>query len=165
MWYGASHVAVIAPEGGAPRALTAALDRNVDRPRFSPDGRFVYFLVEDGGNQHLARVPAAGGAVERVVAGEREVRAYTTSGKGDVALLVSEPQLPAEVFALGPGGALRRVSTVNDEFLKGIKLGAVERFKARSADGTPIDGFLTRPPDAAAGVRLPTILRIHGGPV
>ena len=28
-----------------------------------------------------------------------------------------------------------------------------------------IDGFLTRPPDAPAGARLPTILRIHGGPV
>jgi dipeptidyl aminopeptidase/acylaminoacyl peptidase len=28
-----------------------------------------------------------------------------------------------------------------------------------------IDGFLTRPPGAVAGARLPTVLRIHGGPV
>jgi dipeptidyl aminopeptidase/acylaminoacyl peptidase len=28
-----------------------------------------------------------------------------------------------------------------------------------------IDGFLTRPPDAPSGSKLPTILRIHGGPV
>jgi dipeptidyl aminopeptidase/acylaminoacyl peptidase len=165
MWYAANHAAVIAVAGGAPRALTAALDRNVDRPRFSPDGRFVYFLLEDGGNSHLARVPAAGGTVERVVAGEREVSAYSLSTKGEVALLASEPQMPAEVFSLGPAGALRRVSTVNDAFLKGIRLGAVERFKAKSADGTTIDAFLTRPPDAPAGARLPTILRIHGGPV
>jgi dipeptidyl aminopeptidase/acylaminoacyl peptidase len=185
MWYGASHLAVIAveaanqpdggraanqPDGGrgsraAPRALTAALDRDVDRPRFSPDGRSVYFLLEDGGNQHLARVPAAGGTVERIVAGEREVRAYTMSSQGDLALLVSEPQLPSEVFALGAANALRRVTRVNDEFLKGIQLATVERFQARSADGTRIDGFLTRPPDAPAGQRLPTILRIHGGPV
>jgi dipeptidyl aminopeptidase/acylaminoacyl peptidase len=165
MWYGASHVAVIGVDGAAPRALTAALDRNVDRPRFSADGRFVYFLLEDGGNQHLARVPVAGGAVERVVTGEREVRAYTMSSKGDLALLVSEPQMPSEVFSLGAASALRRVSTVNDEFLKGIELATVERFKAKSADGTTIDGFLTRPPGAPAGQRLPTILRIHGGPV
>jgi len=165
MWYGANHAAVIPVAGGAPRALTASLDRNVAHPRFSPDGRLVYFLLEDGGNRHLARVPSAGGTVERVVAGERDISDFTISAKGDVGLLVSEPQLPAEVFALGAANGLRRLSTVNDAFLKGIRLGTVERFKAKSADGTMIDGFLTRPPDAPAGARLPTVLRIHGGPV
>src|SRR5262249_11948051 len=89
MWYGTSHLAVVPVAGGAQRALTAGLDRNVERPRFSPDGRYVYFVLEDGGNSHLARVPAAGGAVERVVAGERDVSAFSLSAKGDVALLVS----------------------------------------------------------------------------
>jgi acetyl esterase/lipase len=54
---------------------------------------------------------------------------------------------------------------VNDDFLKGIRLATVERFKAKSPDGTMIDGFLTRPPDARGPGRLPTVLRIHGGPV
>jgi len=165
MWYAANHAAIVPAAGGAPRALTASLDRNVARPRFSPDGRLVYFLLEDGGNRHLARVPSAGGSVERVVAGERDVAAFTLSAKGDVALLSSEPLLPSEIFAVGPANAVRRLSTVNDAFLKGIRLGAVERFKAKSADGTLVDGFLTRPPDAPSGTRLPTILRIHGGPV
>jgi dipeptidyl aminopeptidase/acylaminoacyl peptidase len=165
LWYGANHAAIVSVGGGAPRSLTASLDRNITHPWFSADGRFVSFLLEDGGNRHLARVPAAGGTVERVVSGERDITAFTVSAKGDVALLVSEPQLPPEVFALGTAGALRRVSTVNDEFLKGIRLATVERFKARSADGTMIDGFLTRPPGAVAGTRLPTVLRIHGGPV
>ena len=165
MWYAANHAAIVPAAGGAPRALTASLDRNVARPRFSPDGRLVYFLLEDGGNRHLARVPSAGGSVERVVAGERDVAAFTLSAKGDVALLSSEPLLPSEIFAVGPVNAVRRLSTVNDAFLKGIRLGAVERFKAKSADGTLVDGFLTRPPDAPSGTRLPTILRIHGGPV
>jgi len=60
---------------------------------------------------------------------------------------------------------LKRITTVNDALLKGLRLGKVERFKAKSPDGTPIDGFLTRPPEAAAGAKLPAILRIHGGPV
>jgi dipeptidyl aminopeptidase/acylaminoacyl peptidase len=165
MWYGANHAAVIAVAGGAPRPLTASLDRNVSQPRFSADGKTVYFLLEDGGNRHLARVSAAGGPVERVVAGERDITAFSMSARGDLALLVSEPQTPPEVFAIGGAGALRRVSTVNDAQLAGISLATVERFKARSADGTMIDGFLTRPPGAAPGARLPTVLRIHGGPV
>jgi dipeptidyl aminopeptidase/acylaminoacyl peptidase len=65
-----------------------------------------------------------------------------------------------------------QLTHVNDEFLAKIVLGTVERFKAKSADGTMIDAYLTRPPlDAAQGrpnaaaAKLPTILRIHGGPV
>jgi dienelactone hydrolase len=133
--------------------------------RVSSDGRWISFLLEDAGNQHLARVPAAGGVVERVVTGEREIQAYSMAPKGEIAVLSSEPHLPAEVFAVGTAGALRRVSTVNDTFLKGIQLGRVERFQARSPDGTIIHAFLTYPPQAPQGKQLPTILRIHGGPV
>lgn len=167
LWYGPSAVAVVPAAGGPARLLTAALDRNVERPRFAPDGGSVLFLVEDGGNRQLARVPAAGGGggkIERVVAGERDISDFDLGPKGEIALLAGEPQQPAEVSAVAPGGALRRISRVNDAFLAGIALGEVRRFKAKSKDGTPIDVFLTLPPNASQGVRLPTILRIHGGP-
>jgi dipeptidyl aminopeptidase/acylaminoacyl peptidase len=163
IWYAPNWVAVVPVAGGEPRPLTRDLDRNVEGPRFSPDGKLVYFVLEDGGNEHLARVPAAGGAVERVVAGERSVQGYDLGLKGETVALESTPQRPFEV-SVAEGGALRRLSTVNDDFLKGIRLGEVKRFKATSADGTKVDAFLTLPPGAAAGKRLPTILRIHGGP-
>jgi len=163
LWYGASHVAVVSAAGGAPRALTAALDRDVSQPRFAPDGRSVLFLLEDGGNQHLARVAAEGGGVERVVGGERDVRAFDLAADGTIVVLETSPQQPAEISRVSKGG-LERVTHVNDAFLKGIKLGRVERFKAKSRDGTSVDGFLTLPPGASAPTKLPTILRIHGGP-
>ncbi|HEY0512393.1 MAG TPA: S9 family peptidase [Thermoanaerobaculia bacterium] len=163
IWYATNHLAVVPVAGGEPRALTQALDRNVESPRFSPDGKSVYFLLEEGGNQHLARVPVSGGAVERVVDGERTLQAYSMSPHGEIAVLESTPQRPAEISIVA-GGSLRRLTTVNDDFLKGIRLGEVKRFQATSADGTRIDAFLTLPPDARPGVRLPTILRIHGGP-
>jgi dipeptidyl aminopeptidase/acylaminoacyl peptidase len=164
MWYATTHVALAPVADGERRSLTRALDRNVLQPRFSPDGRYVLFLLENGGNQHLARVPAAGGEVERLVGGEREVMAFDLGLHGEVAVLEGQPQQPAEVSAVVDGG-LRRLSRVNDAFLEGIRLAPVERFRTRSRDGTPIDGFLTRPPEAPAGRKLPTILRIHGGPV
>jgi len=164
LWYGPGHVAVVPVAGGPAVALTASLDRDVSQPRFSPDGKWIYFLLEDGGNSHLARVAPAGGPVERVVAGEREVSAYDIGAKGEIAVLESQLDYPEEVSALAAGG-LRRLSHVNDDFLQGIRLGRVERFKARSADGSMIDAFLTHPPDASHGRKLPAVLRIHGGPV
>jgi dipeptidyl aminopeptidase/acylaminoacyl peptidase len=163
IWYASNHVAIVPVAGGEPRALTAALDRNVDRPRFSPDGKFVYFGLEEGGDQHVARVPVGGGEVERVIGGERVVVAYQLGPKGEIVAMESTPQRPFEISAF-EGGAPRRLTTVNDDFLKGIRLGEVKRIQATSADGTKIDAFLTLPPDAKPGAKLPTILRIHGGP-
>ena len=163
IWYATNSVAIVPAAGGASKSLTLALDRNVSQPRFSADTTQITFLLEDGGQSHLARVPAAGGAVERIVAGERDVLRYDVGPKGELVVLESQPSAPPEISAVTPTG-LKRVTTENDTFLKGIRLGKVERFKARSADGTMIDGFLTRPPDAVAG-KLPAILRIHGGPV
>jgi len=163
MWYGASHLALVPAAGGAPRPLTAALDRNVLSPRFAPDGRSLLFVIEDAGNQHLARVGVEGGAVERVVADEREVQAFDVAKSGAIVVLESSLVQPPEISAVANGG-LRRITRVNDEFLKGIRLGAVERFQAKGKDGTLVDGFLTLPPGYAPGSRIPAILRIHGGP-
>jgi len=163
LWYGATHVALAPFAGGASRPLTAALDRNVASPRFTSDGRAVLFLVEDRGNRHLARVPVAGGAVERVVGGERDVEAFDVGPAGEVVVLESSVQQPPEISAVA-GSGLVRLTRANDGFLKTVALGRVERLQATSPDGTVVDGFLTLPPGHAPGRRLPAILRIHGGP-
>jgi dipeptidyl aminopeptidase/acylaminoacyl peptidase len=163
LWYGASHVALAPAAGGAGRALTASLDRNVSRPRFAPDGRSVLFLLEDGGNQHLARVSVEGSAVERLVAGERDVQAFDVAAGGATVVLESSAHQPPEISAV-EAGALRRLTRANDVLLEGIALGRVERFSATSPDGTVVEGFLTLPPGHVPGRPVPAILLIHGGP-
>ncbi len=170
VWYDTNAIGLVPvnPAGGGPaRLLTKEIDRNVDAPQFSPDGRSIVFLLEDGGNVHLARVPAAGGAVERIVTGEREIEDFDAGPKGELAVLESQTTYPSEVSAVDGGDlrGLRRLTRVNDDFLGGIRLAKVERLRVKNPDGQAIDAFLTRPPDAPAGQRLPTLLRIHGGPV
>jgi len=167
VWYDTSSIAIVpmgGPVAGGPaRLLTREVDRNVSDPHFAPDGRSILFLVEDGGNIHLARVPAQGGAVERVISGEREIQSFDQGPKGEIAVLETRSTYPPEVSAVA-GAELRRLTHVNDEFLKGIRLAETRRLKVKSADGTEVDAFLTIPPDAA-GKRVPALLRIHGGPV
>jgi dipeptidyl aminopeptidase/acylaminoacyl peptidase len=167
MWYGTTRLGLVPVAGGAEIVLTPDLDRNVARPRFTPDGKAVLFLLEDGGNSHLARVGTTGGAIERVLGGERDVKSFDVVA-GALAVLESQPQQPAEISLVAAAGkdagALRRVTRANDAFLAGVALGRVERFRVQSADGTPVDVFLTLPPGATPGTRLPAILDIHGGP-
>ena len=163
VWYGVSELAVISPSGGEPRALTGSLDRNVYGLEFGPDGR-IWFIIEDSGEQHLARIRPDGRGLERVVRGERVVGGYDVGRGGQVALELSDPRLPGDIFALDRNGP-RRLTTVNDDVLAGIRLGEVRNIHFPSRDGTEIEGWITLPPDHVEGRRHPTLLRIHGGPV
>ncbi len=165
IWYATDNIAVVPLAGGAPRLLTQGLDRNTSALRLSSDGGHLLFLLEDGGNSHVARVALTGGQVERVVSGDREVERFDIGPNGEIAVLESTTERPGEVSLVGKDRSLTRLTKINDAFLAGITLGRVERFKARSADGTMIDGFLTHPPTPQSGARVPAILRIHGGPV
>ncbi|HKJ92397.1 MAG TPA: S9 family peptidase, partial [Longimicrobiales bacterium] len=172
-WYATAYVATIPADGGQPRVLTA-LDRNVYGLRFTADGRRIWGLLEDDGANVLARIDPRTGAVDRAIDGHVSVNAYDVGPKGFVAALVSTPTLPAEVFALDGGGAavgvatdrrsgLRQLTFTNDSVLNTLALSTPRFITARSADGTEVHGFLFTPPGYASG-RLPTLLRIHGGP-
>jgi dipeptidyl aminopeptidase/acylaminoacyl peptidase len=164
IYYAVQHLAVVPVAGGPPRVLTASLDRNVLSPAWSADGSSVYFLLEDDRVYHLARVPAAGGAVERVVEGKRAISHLSHAPNGRIAVLASTSAQPDEVFAV-EGGELRKLSNQNDAWLAEVRLAPVEEISVRSRDGTEIHGFMVKPPDYQPGRRYPTVLRIHGGPV
>ena len=72
------------------------------------------------------------------------------------------PGHPSEVYALD-GANLRRLSRQNDGWLADVQLAPVEDTVLRSKDGTEVHGFLLKPVNYAGG-RVPTILRLHGGP-
>jgi len=163
MLYATAHLAVSSATGGETQVLTAALDRMVFRPRFAPDGRHVWFLLEDSGERNLARMRPGGGKVERMVTGRDIVSDFHLGGRGQLAALVSRPQLPAEVFLLD-GRKLVQRSFANRTVLEELQLGEVEEVQFTSADGTPIEGFVIKPPGFVEGRRYPAVLDIHGGP-
>ena len=162
--YDVAKVAVIEP-GGQAMILTEGLDRGSRRPMFSADGNSVYFQVDDSGERHLVMIPTRGGEVTRVIDGPRSVNAVTISDDGTIVALISEPREPGNLYLREDSGDLRKLTRNNDEMLTGIDLAEVENVHFPSADGTEIEGFIYKPLNFQEGVRYPTILRIHGGPV
>jgi dipeptidyl aminopeptidase/acylaminoacyl peptidase len=163
MLYATSHLAVSAADGTESNVLTAELDRMIFNPQFAPDGRRVWFLIEDSGEQNLARINPRGGRIDRVVRGERIVEDFDVGNDGTLNALVRLPQQPSEVFRL-VRGELEQLTFVNRHVLAKLELGAVEKVSFTSKDGTPIEGFVIKPPGFVAGKRYPVLLDIHGGP-
>jgi dipeptidyl aminopeptidase/acylaminoacyl peptidase len=163
--YATFHLAIAPATGGEDKVLTLALDRNVTLPHFSDDGKWIYFIADDDGTQNLLRIPASGGEIERPIGGRLMVDSYSMSTAGTLAAQIGMTDRTDEVYLLPVEGELRKLTTTNDSLMSQMQLASVEYVHFESKDGTPIAGYLYKPPDYKSGTRYPAILQPHGGPV
>ena len=161
--YDQARIAVIPSGGGEARTLTDGLDRPATGVAWSADGRSLLFAVADDRTQYIARVPLAGGHVERLTDGRRVVNSLSGVSGDALAVLASTATTLPEIHAL-ENGKLRKLTAHNDAWLAGVLLGATEEFTSTSRDKTDVHGLIVKPPTFTAGRRYPALLRIHGGP-
>jgi dipeptidyl aminopeptidase/acylaminoacyl peptidase len=162
--YNLNKLAVVSVAGGAPRVLTAALDRAVQEPIvWSADGSQISFLVQDDRAIYAGRIAATGGTVEKLTTGRRVVSSISLRKDGSFALLSATASAPDEVHVFEKG-ALRQVTHENDEWLSKIGLASVDDFTCTAKDGNEVHGMIFKPASYTPGQKLPTLLNIHGGP-
>jgi dipeptidyl aminopeptidase/acylaminoacyl peptidase len=161
--YNLERLGIVPAEGGTPRELGAALDRSIDAPVWTPDGAALLAGADDDRSGLLIRIDARTGAVDRLVEGTRAVRSWHAGPSGHVAVLLTDPLHPAEVFAL-EGRTVRQLTRENDAWLAEVALGTTEGISGRAGDGAVVNGIMVKPA-GYAGRRAPTLLRIHGGPI
>ena len=154
-------VAVVPVAGGEPKLIAETLDRPVTSPRWTTDGLSLLFLVTDDRTQYVARAKVAGGPVERLTNGPRVVNTIALGSSGKMAVLASTATQMPEIHAL-ENGALRPITHQNDSWLAEIQLGTTEGIEFKTPDGAEVHAVMTKP--AGATAKLPTLLRIHGGP-
>lgn len=168
---------------GQPRMLTADFDANAGHsvgsdmrsdagpvgPFWAPDGRSIYFLSTVRASTHVYRVSVPGqgaGEVTPVTSGDRDVFGFSMAARtGDIAMAVTDPLLPGDIFFLPAGGGTeRRLSAVNEAWLGELALSKPEPFDFVGADGWQIQGFIMKPPEFQPDRRYPAVLEVHGGP-
>lgn len=171
--YQVTRLYVMERDGSNPRLLSAEIDRDVEAPRWSPEGDGLWFQVDDHGDTKLAFLPLEG-AVEVVaegLGGTTLGRPYG-SGSFDVgpggrfAFTHTSPARPADI-AVGVRGSDDGLllTRLNDDLLARRELAEVEALEiASSFDGRPIQAWVAKPPGFDPARRYPLILEIHGGP-
>jgi len=89
---GRTHVWIVNADGTGLRPLTSSPDSE-SSPRFSPDGRALYFLAGRSGSQQVWRLRMDGGESEKVTSLPIDVGTFAVARDG-VALLVSAQVFP-----------------------------------------------------------------------
>jgi dipeptidyl aminopeptidase/acylaminoacyl peptidase len=89
------------------------------------------------------------------------VQSLALGPAGKIAVLASTATEMPEVHAL-ENGTLRVLTHQNDAWLGEIQLGTTEGIEFKTPDGADVHAVVTRP--AGSSGKMPTLLRIHGGP-
>jgi dipeptidyl aminopeptidase/acylaminoacyl peptidase len=173
-----THVWVMKPDGTARREVAAALDNRHSAPKWSADGRWVYFTVQERGDLRLYRAAvapagksgaaASAAPLEPIAPAPSEhgvVGAWSLARDGTVAFALTTADRPAEVYVRTAGAdSPTRITSLNDALLSARRIAATERFTFAGDDGLQVEAFLTRPLTIDAAARHPMIVSIHGGP-
>lgn len=167
-----THVWVMNADGSNRVEIGAGIDNRQGVPQWSPDGRFVYFSVQERGSSKLMRagtpwakmnIPELGAgpnsATTRAVAQEPAAAAVVAApgnigswslAKNLVAYAFTKPGGPSELFLIDGGSEPKQLTTLNKDFLATKSIASVEAFTFKSFDGTEIEAFLTKPGSAGS---------------
>jgi dipeptidyl aminopeptidase/acylaminoacyl peptidase len=168
-----THVWVMNADGSNRIEIGAAIDNRQGDPQWSPDGKSVYFSVQQRGSTKLMRiavpeVPKGGAAApavaEEIVAQPGSLGSWSVEA-GKIAYAFATPGGPSELFLKVAGDAPAvQLTTLNKDFLATRSVAPVEAFTFKSFDGTEIEAFLTKPGSPGSPGSAPMIVVMHGGP-
>ena len=133
-----THVWVIDAAGGARgRELTAAQDRRARNPRWTPDGRRIFFLANDRGQTLIYTVAANGGRV-RALFNDAEMPLNSSTGEATNSARVLYPNFLFQIS----GFSLQRAASIDScAFILSSPLNPAEvwtlRMDATSGAGAP----------------------------
>ncbi len=153
--------------GGDTASVTRAIDRNVQRAIWMPDGKSLLVSANDGTTTGLWIQPIDGKPrrveLGKVVANASFWLDASMGPAGELAFTGTEPTRPAELYYLRTtASAPERITDFNHE-TAAIELGRSETVQWEN-DGFHADGVVTYPPDFAASRKYPLVLYVHGGP-
>jgi dipeptidyl aminopeptidase/acylaminoacyl peptidase len=156
---------LVSLDSGQGRDLTAGLDLWPHEPRWSPDGRTVYFTADELGHSPVFAVDVDSGEVRRLTASGAYAAVQPAPDGRSLYALRAAVDAPLAVVRLV-------VDEVDQEpvLLRGpdeapVVPGTLTEVTTTAADGSALRAWLVLPEDASANTPAPLLLWIHGGPL
>ena len=163
-----NEIFVTSTTGGDGTDTTRAIDRDLVRVIWMPDGNSLLVGGNDGTQVSMWLQPLSG-AAKKLALGDISpswlfwVDAFV-GRTGDIAFTGSTPTQPSELYYMASASDTpKRLTDFNHE-IAALSLGKVEKFVWKGPDSFQEDGVLVYPPDFQKERKYPLVLIIHGGP-
>ena len=163
---GQLRLTVVGVEGGAPRAIAPSFEYQPGAPKWSADGRTIFFNAPVRATSQLFSVPASGGDPKQLsnVTGVMGQASFSRDNTV-VAFTKSDSMHPDDVYIAKTLSFSEPVRlTDHNPKIRELALGLSEIIRWKSKDGMEIEGVLIYPVGYQTGKRYPTVALIHGGP-
>ena len=176
------HVWTIPTSGGTTKNITPSIDNNCFNitvgdtapvsfegypPRWSADGKRVYFVVSERGACNLYEASTTGKDAKPVWADDHVICGLSQpASTGHMAISHSSGTNPSDVYVLNiedTNAVPKRVTHVNRAVLNGLDIAKPQAFACNRGKHT-VHGWVFRPPGASPTKKTPLVLQIHGGP-
>ena len=150
-------------ETGESRILNKALDRNIGGERWTDDNQLLFIAASEGSHLPYKYNPVADASTQ-LADGDFTFSGFNADTNGNLALAVSTPKNPSELYVLSADGEMKALTEVNKSFLDDVQVQETHEIRFQAPSGTEIQGWYILPPDYEEGKTYPLALNIHGGP-
>ncbi|MEI2281554.1 S9 family peptidase [Paenibacillus polysaccharolyticus] len=168
--------------GGTPECLSADWDVQLNHnlvgdmrshlvttgPLYSRDGSSILCLATIHGSVRIARFALDGSGADYILPDECEIYQFAELAQGQIVAAVANTQHPGDLYLYeqpwNPEIKSVRLTNSNPQLEQDIWLSTPETFWFDSSDGLQLQGWIMKPHGIVDGVKVPTILEIHGGP-
>ena len=151
-----THVWIMNADGSNRRELGQAIDNRQRAPRWAPDGKSIYTVVQVRGSSHLYRVPIDGsraGGRDRRRRLRRIVGAHA-EWRRDVRLHLANA---SRRYCASEGRTARHATSSNStqRSSRSARIAPVEAVNFKAKDGLPVEAYLTMPLNRAQNQKSP----------
>jgi dipeptidyl aminopeptidase/acylaminoacyl peptidase len=148
---------------GREKVLTENWDRSPAEIAWSPDGRFIYAVAPNLGQQSLFAIDVQSAQVKTVV---RD--GFITSPrplKDKIIFGLDNLKSPVELYSVRPDGQeMKAITRINASRLASIKMGDYEQFSFKGWNNETVYTYIVKPVNFDPGQKYPVAFLIHGGP-
>jgi len=151
------------PGGGGATRLAPTWDRSASAIGWSADGKSLYAIAANTGQESLFSLDVKSGHTQTIVK-EGTVHSFSSAG-GRLVYPLSNLRSPAELYCLRDSGTgAAKLTDINKEKIAAARTGDYEQFSFLGAGDETVYAYVVKPVDFDPGKKYPVAFLIHGGP-
>lgn len=153
---------VMSSDGSETRIVNEPLDREVVDWAWSPDNKLAFAVATEGTTLPYLYDPISDTS-EQLHDGIYDIEQLDIGNSGMLAMTVTTPKNPQELYTLTIEDGLQEVTVFNHKWLDEVIVQDVHEFRFQSPHGE-VQGWYIHPVGYENGKQYPLALNIHGGP-